>query len=47
MLLDKKMFKFFINNKRLWMPALIIIFLIMIMIILSKFGFNPLGYTVY
>jgi len=29
------------------MPALVIIFLIALMIVLSKYGFNPLGYVVY
>ncbi len=41
------MIKFLIKNKRLWIPALTIVFLIILMIILSKFGFNPLGYVVY
>ncbi len=41
------MLKLLIKNKKMWMPALIIIFLIIFMIILSKFGFNPLGYVVY
>ena len=41
------MFKYLIKNKKLWIPAMVIIFLIFFMIVLSKYGFNPLGYTVY
>tara|TARA_B110000914_G_C15251672_1_gene348862 strand:- start:205 stop:330 length:126 start_codon:yes stop_codon:yes gene_type:complete len=41
------MLKLLIKNKKMWLPALIIIFLIVFMIILSKYGFNPLGYVVY
>ena len=41
------MFKYLLKNTRLWLPALIIILLIVLMLILSKFGFNPLGYVVY
>ena len=41
------MIKLLIKNKKLWMPALTIIVLIVLMIVLSKYGFNPLGYVVY
>ena len=41
------MIKLLIKNKKLWMPALTIIILIVLMIVLSKYGFNPLGYVVY
>ena len=41
------MLKLLIKNKRLWMPALIVIILILSMLVLSKYGFNPLGYNVY
>ena len=41
------MFKYLLKNTRLWLPALIIILLIVLMLILSKFGFNPLGYVIY
>ena len=41
------MFKYLLKNTKLWLPALIIILLIVLMLILSKFGFNPLGYVVY
>ncbi len=41
------MFDFFKNKKSLWVPALVIILLMILMVVLSKFGFNPLGYVVY
>ena len=41
------MFNFLNKNKSLWIPALVIILLIVLMLVLSKFGFNPLGYVVY
>jgi|TARA_B110000495_G_C22489105_1_gene301398 hypothetical protein len=41
------MIKLLIKNKKLWMPALTIIIVIVLMIVLSKYGFNPLGYVVY
>ncbi len=41
------MLKLLFKNKKLWIPALTFILLIFLMIILSKYGFNPLGYVVY
>jgi hypothetical protein len=41
------MLKLLFKNKKLWMPALIIMFLIILMVVLSQYGFNPLGYVVY
>jgi len=41
------MFNFIKNKKSLWIPALIIILLTVIMLLLSKYGINPLGYTIY
>jgi len=41
------MIKLLIKNKKLWIPALTTILLILLMIVLSKYGFNPLGYVVY
>jgi len=41
------MFKYLIKNTKFWLPALVIILLVILMIVLSKFGFNPLGYVVY
>ncbi len=41
------MLKLLIKNKRLWMPALIVIILILSMVVLSEYGFNPLGYNIY
>ncbi len=40
------MFNFF-KKKSLWLPAFIILALFIIMIVLSKYGFNPLGYVIY
>tara|TARA_B100000780_G_C21103233_1_gene445315 strand:- start:1121 stop:1252 length:132 start_codon:yes stop_codon:yes gene_type:complete len=42
-----KIFKYLLKNTKFWLPAVVIIFLVIFMIILSKFGFNPLGYVVY
>tara|TARA_B100000989_G_C19489242_1_gene448993 strand:- start:362 stop:487 length:126 start_codon:yes stop_codon:yes gene_type:complete len=41
------MINFLKRNKKLWLPSVIIILLIVIMFILSKYGFNPLGYVIY
>ena len=41
------MFKYLIKNTKFWLPALVIILLVVLMMVLSKFGFNPLGYVVY
>jgi len=41
------MFNFIKNKKSLWIPALVIILLTVIMLLLSKYGINPLGYTIY
>jgi hypothetical protein len=41
------MFKFLKKNKKFWIPGLISILIILLMITMSKFGFNPLGYVVY
>jgi len=41
------MFDFLKKTKSLWLPALVIILLTILMIFLSKFGINPLGYTIF
>ena len=41
------MFNFLKTKKSLWVPALVIIVVLIVMVVLSKYGFNPLGYTVY
>ena len=41
------MLNFLKNKKGFWIPALVIILLIIIMIILSKYGIDPLGYTIF
>jgi len=41
------MLKFLKKKKSLWIPAVVIIVLLIAMVVLSKYGFNPLGYTVY
>ena len=35
------------KNTKFWLPALVVIFLVILMVVLSQFGFNPLGYVVY
>ena len=37
----------FLKNKKFWLPALVIIISLIIMILFSKFGINPLGYVIY
>tara|TARA_B100001093_G_scaffold449341_1_gene455495 strand:+ start:3941 stop:4066 length:126 start_codon:yes stop_codon:yes gene_type:complete len=39
--------KLFFKKKSLWVPAVIVILFISLMIILSKFGVNPLGYSIF
>ena len=39
----KKIFK----NKSFWIPALVVIIFIITMMVMSKYGVNPLGYTIY
>ena len=41
------MLNFLKKNKKFWLPAFIAIVIILFMVFLSKFGFNPLGYVVY
>jgi len=41
------MLDFFKKKKSLWLPALVIILLAVLMIFLSKYGINPLGYTIF
>ena len=41
------MFKYLIKNTKFLLPALVVILLVILMMVLSKFGFNPLGYVVY
>jgi len=41
------MFNFLFKRTKLWLPALIIILIILLMLVLSKFGVNPLGYTIF
>ena len=41
------MIKLLKKNKKFWLPGLVFVLFILLMIFLSKFGFNPLGYVVY
>ena len=41
------MFDFLKKNKKFWVPSFIAIIVILLMMFMSKFGFNPLGYVVY
>lgn len=41
------MLNFIKKNKKLWAPSILIIMCVVLMMVLSKFGFNPLGYVVY
>jgi len=41
------MIKLLLKNKSLWLPAAIIILFIVLMLVLSKFGVNPLGYSIF
>ena len=41
------MLKFLKKKKKFWVPGFLVILIILFMIFLSKYGFNPLGYVVY
>jgi len=41
------MLDFLKKNKKFWIPSLIAILVTILMILMSKYGFNPLGYVVY
>jgi len=41
------MLKLIFKNKKLWLVPLIIIFLVIFMVVLSEYEFNPFGYVIY